>query len=132
MAALETEFGITPTIARRDLSVLEKRAKRTHGGAVLPGVAQHEDPFQQRLDESVEAKKRLRRAALKLLEVDQTVFLDSSTTVYYAARRTPADAPNFTCLSSLVSIMNLYPPPVCPAGAWWGLEGSSGHSASRS
>ncbi len=104
------EFGISPATARRDLSVLEKqgKAKRTHGGAILPGVAQHEDSFQQRLGEAVEAKKRLARAASKLLEVDETVFIDSSTTAYYAARRMLADAPSVTYLSNLVPIMDLF------------------------
>ncbi len=110
MAALETEFSISSATARRDLSVLEKqgKAKRTHGGAVLPGVAQHEDSFQQRLGEAVEEKKRLARAASKLLEVDETVFIDSSTTAYYAVRRMLADAPNVTYLSNLVPIMDLF------------------------
>jgi DeoR/GlpR family transcriptional regulator of sugar metabolism len=110
VAALETEFSISSATARRDLSVLEKqgKAKRTHGGAVLPGVAQHEDSFQQRLGEAVEEKKRLARAASKLLEVDETVFIDSSTTAYYAVRRMLADAPNVTYLSNLVPIMDLF------------------------
>jgi DeoR/GlpR family transcriptional regulator of sugar metabolism len=125
VAALEAEFGISPATARRDLSVLEMRgkAKRTHGGAVLPGVAQHEDSFQQRLGEAVEAKKRLARAAAKLLEVDETVFIDSSTTAYYAARRMLADAPNVTYLSNLVPVMDLFSTADTSSGTMVGLGG---------
>lgn len=110
VAALEEEFGISAATARRDLAVLERQGKvrRTHGGAVLPGLAQHEDSFQQRLGEAVEAKKRLARAASALLGAEESVFVDSSTTAYYAARRMLADAPNLACLTNLVPVMELF------------------------
>lgn len=125
VAALETEFGISSATARRDLTVLETqdKVKRTHGGAVLPGVAQHEDSFQQRLGEAVEAKKRLARVASELLEVDETVFIDSSTTAYYAARRMLADAPNVTFLSNLVPVMELFSTTDPSRGSMVGLGG---------
>ena len=47
--------------ARRDLALLADAgyAGRTHGGAVLPELAAHEDSFQSRLEQDVEAKVRL-------------------------------------------------------------------------
>jgi DeoR/GlpR family transcriptional regulator of sugar metabolism len=110
VAGLEEELGISAATARRDLAVLERqgKVKRTHGGAVLPGVAQHEDSFQRRLGEAVEAKKRLARAAAALLEAEETVFIDSSTTVYYATRRMLAEAPSVTYLTNLVPGMDLF------------------------
>ena len=110
MAALETEFGVSPATVRRDLTELERQGKvrRTHGGAVMPGVAQHEDSFQQRLGEAVEAKKRLARAASELLETEETVFIDSSTTAYYAVRRMLPDSSNLTILTSLLPVMDLF------------------------
>ena len=107
---LEREFGVSPATVRRDLAELERQGKvrRTHGGAVLPGVAQHEDSFQQRLGEAVEAKKRLARAASALLEEDETVFIDSSTTAYYAVRRMLAGASNVTFLTNLLPVMELF------------------------
>lgn len=125
MAALETEFGISSATARRDLSVLENqgKVKRTHGGAILPGAAQHEDSFQQRLGEAVEAKKRLARAASKLLEPEETVFIDSSTTAHYAAQRMITDAPNVTYLSNLVPNMNLFSAADPSSGSMVGLGG---------
>ena len=118
VAGLETEFGVSPATARRDLGVLERQGKvrRTHGGAVMPGFTQHEDSFQQRLGEAVESKKRLARAASALLEVDETVFIDSSTTAYYAARRVLAGTSGVTCLTNLVPVMNLFST-VDPSGA---------------
>jgi DeoR family transcriptional regulator of aga operon len=110
VAALETEFGVSPATARRDLATLDRQGKvrRTHGGAVMPGLAQHEDSFQQRLGEAVESKKRLARAASALLEAEETVFIDSSTTAYYAVQRMLADASNVTFLTSLLPVMDLF------------------------
>jgi DeoR/GlpR family transcriptional regulator of sugar metabolism len=110
VAGLEQELGVSTATARRDLAVLERqgKVKRTHGGAVLPGVAQHEDSFQQRLGEAVEAKKRLARAAARLLGAEETVFVDSSTTAYYATQRMLAGSPNVTYLTNLVPVMDLF------------------------
>ena len=110
VAGLEKELGISAATARRDLTVLEGqgKAKRTHGGAVPPGLAQHEDSFQQRLGEAIDAKKRLARAAAALLGTDETVFIDSSTTAYYAARRILAGTSGLTYLTNLVPVMDLF------------------------
>src|SRR3712207_9590184 len=105
VAALESEFGVSPATVRRDLAELERQGKvrKTHGGAVMPGLAQHEDSFQQRLGEAVGPKKRLARAASALLEAEESAFIDSSTTAYYAVQRMLADASNVTFLTSLRS-----------------------------
>jgi DeoR/GlpR family transcriptional regulator of sugar metabolism len=60
------------------------------------------------LGEAVEQKKRVARAAAALLEADETVFIDSSTTAYYAARRILAGTSGFTCLTNLVPVMDLF------------------------
>ena len=110
IAGLEKELGISAATARRDLAMLERRGKvkRTHGGAVPPGLTQHEDSFQQRLGEAVDQKKRLARVAATLLEDGETVFIDSSTTAYYAARRILAGTPGVTFLTNLVPVMDLF------------------------
>lgn len=110
VVGLEGDLGISSATARRDLAVLERqgKVKRTHGGAVMPGYTQHEDSFQQRLEEAVEAKKRLGRAVSALLGADETAFIDSSTTAYYAVRRVLADASNATLLTNLVPVMDLF------------------------
>src|ERR671919_142802 len=63
---------------------------------------------QQRIGEAVEQKKRLARAAAALLGADETVFIDSSTTAYYAARRILAGTSGITCLTNLVPVMDLF------------------------
>jgi DeoR/GlpR family transcriptional regulator of sugar metabolism len=109
VALLEAEFGISPMTARRDLVALEEegRVKRTHGGAILPEYAGHEDSFWHRLDEAVEAKKRLANVAVELLEPGDSVFLDCSTTTYYLARRLLREGPRVTVLTNSVPVMEL-------------------------
>lgn len=110
VALLEAEFGISPMTARRDLVALEEegRVRRTHGGAVLPEYAGHEDSFWYRLDEAVEAKERLARAAIEHLEPGASIFLDCSTTCYYLARRILREGPQVTLLTNSVPVMELF------------------------
>ena len=89
VSQLQTRFGISPMTARRDLEALEQRgsARRTHGGAVLPSLAAPEDSFTKRVGVAADAKLRLADAAFELLKPGETVFLDSSSTAYFLARR---------------------------------------------
>jgi DeoR/GlpR family transcriptional regulator of sugar metabolism len=109
VAGLEVEFAISPMTARRDLDELARRgvARRTHGGAVLPGLSSHEDSFQQRIEVAVGAKERLAAAVLELLEPGEAVFVDSSTTGYIAARRIVQENIPCTLLTNAVPIMQL-------------------------
>ena len=126
VAGLEEDLGVSSATARRDLAVLERqgRIRRTHGGAVLPGLTQQEDSFQQRLEEAVGAKKRLAQAAIDLLEEDETVFIDSSTTAYYAAQRVLAAVQRMTLLTNLVPAMELLITGESPNAELIGMGGS--------
>ena len=87
IAQLESDFGISQMTARRDLAILERegRAQRTHGGAVLPELASHEDSFRQRVEQATGAKTALAAAAADLIEPGQSLFLDSSSTAFFVA-----------------------------------------------
>jgi DeoR/GlpR family transcriptional regulator of sugar metabolism len=89
VSQLQGRFGVSPMTARRDLDELERRgaARRTHGGAVLPSIAAPENSFTQRVAVATDAKIRLADAAFALLQGGETVFLDSSSTAYFLARR---------------------------------------------
>jgi DeoR/GlpR family transcriptional regulator of sugar metabolism len=86
---VESRFGVSPMTARRDLAELARQgvARRTHGGAVLPSISAQEDSFAQRVEVATKAKARLADAAVELLNPRETVFLDSSSTAYFVARR---------------------------------------------
>src|SRR3954469_12981271 len=85
---VETQFGVSPMTARRDLGTLERegRAQRTHGGAVAPTLARHEDSFVARLEQATDAQRRPAAAASLLVDDGEAVFVDSSTTAYMAVR----------------------------------------------
>jgi DeoR/GlpR family transcriptional regulator of sugar metabolism len=110
VAELEHRFGVSPMTIRRDLELLEREgvARRTHGGAVLPGFAGNEDSFQERLEKDVAGKERLAGAAVALLRPGESVFLDSSTTAYYAARTLIAAGLRVTILTHSLPIMDLF------------------------
>jgi DeoR/GlpR family transcriptional regulator of sugar metabolism len=109
VSRLESEFGVSPMTARRDLMALEEegRVRRIHGGAVLPEFAGHEDSFWYRLEEEVAAKERLAEVAVGLLEPGDSVYLDCSTTTYYLARRIVGEGPRVTLLTNSVPVMEL-------------------------
>lgn len=126
VAALEAEFGVSPMTARRDLQVLEEsgHARRTHGGAVLAGLARDEDAFQSRLDASAEAKRRLGRAAADHVQEGETVFVDCSSTAYYAVQALLASEKPATVLTPSVAVMDLIARADAPRLELLGLAGS--------
>ena len=109
VGAVEQSFGVSPMTARRDLAILvrEGHARRTHGGAVLPDLAAHEDSFRHRLSLDVEDKERLARAVVTTLEPSETLFLDSSTTSFYVARAILEAGVTATVLTSSLPVMDL-------------------------
>src|SRR5690242_14763666 len=106
---LESRFGVSPMTARRDLAELERRGvvRRTHGGAVLPAVSAHEDSFARRLEANAPEKAALAEAAVALMSPRETVFLDSSTTTYFVARRLVETGLAATVLTNSLPVMEL-------------------------
>jgi len=106
---LESRFGVSPMTARRDLAELERRGvlRRTHGGAILPTVSAHEDSFARRLKLQVEAKRRLAEQAVGAMSAREAVFLDSSTTSYFVARRMVETRMAATVLTNSLPVMEL-------------------------
>ena len=109
VAQVESLFGVSAMTARRDLHELQRRglAHRTHGGAVLPTAAAHEDSFDRRLKIATNAKQSLAVAAVELLKPHETIFLDSSTTSYFVARRVIEMGIAATVLTNSLPIMTL-------------------------
>jgi DeoR/GlpR family transcriptional regulator of sugar metabolism len=109
VAEVEARFGVSPMTARRDLDELERRGvvRRTHGGAVLPTTSAHEDSFARRLKAEPEAKRRLAEEAVAMLAPGESVFLDSSTTSYFVARRMIEVGAAATVLTNSLPVMEL-------------------------
>jgi DeoR/GlpR family transcriptional regulator of sugar metabolism len=110
VADLEHEFRVSSMTIRRDLRELDRQGlvKRTHGGAVAPGLAAHEDSFSQRLGVDVEVKQLLAIEAALLVEPGETVFIDSSSSGYYAAREIIARGINAAMITNSVPVMQLF------------------------
>jgi DeoR family transcriptional regulator of aga operon len=126
VAAVEEQFEVSPMTARRDLALLAEggHARRTHGGAVLPELAAHEDSFQSRLEQDVEAKVRLAKAVLATLEPNETVFVDSSSSAYYVVKEILDAGLHMTLLTNSVPVMALVAGGDAPQVDLIGLGGS--------
>jgi DeoR/GlpR family transcriptional regulator of sugar metabolism len=109
VADLEQEFQVSSMTIRRDLRELDRQglAKRTHGGAVAPTLAAHEDSFNQRLGIDVDTKQRLASAAAALVEPGETVFVDCSSSGYYAAREIVARGVAASIITNSIPVMQL-------------------------
>lgn len=80
--------GVSDVTVRTDLEYLNSvgRVSRTHGGAVAADAAVPIDEFDARLGVHREAKQRIAAAAVRLVCSDQSVILDSGTTVHHLAQ----------------------------------------------
>ena len=109
VAELEEQFGVSSMTARRDLAGLERQglARRTHGGAVMPSIAAHEDSFASRLEVATEAKGALAIAAAAAVAEGESVFLDSSTTAYHVARALVDRGVHATVITNSLPVMEL-------------------------
>jgi len=110
VADLEEEFDVSAMTIRRDLRELERQglATRTHGGAIAPGLAAHEDSFSQRVNVDVEAKQRLAIAAAALVEPGETVFIDSSSSAYFVARQIITKGIPASIVTNSLPVMQLF------------------------
>lgn len=109
VGALQERFGISAMTARRDLAALEDsgHARRTHGGAILPELASHEDSFQSRVDKDVGPKRRLASAVAAALQRRQTIFVDSSSSSFYVVRAILDLRLPVTLLTNALPVMSL-------------------------
>ncbi|ANE47294.1 DeoR faimly transcriptional regulator [Paenibacillus swuensis] len=84
-----TLFEVSRDTARRDLVKMDELGLiiRTHGGAVLPLKPKEIYPYKDRLTRESTGKINIGRYAASLIEDGDTVILDASTTVQYAAER---------------------------------------------
>jgi len=109
VTGLEEQFAISSMTARRDLTILARSglARRTHGGAVLPDLAAHEDAFRHRLELETDEKKRMARAVVATLEPGETLFVDSSTSAWYVAEAITTASIPLTVLTNSLPVLNL-------------------------
>jgi DeoR/GlpR family transcriptional regulator of sugar metabolism len=84
-------FGVTGETIRKDLDQLEseKLLFRIHGGATRVTDMRHDLPLPAREEVKRYEKAQVAKAAVRLIEPDDTVFLDASSTVLMMADHFP-------------------------------------------
>lgn len=109
VADIEKQFGVSSMTARRDLADIEARglARRTHGGAVMPTIAAHEDSFASRMAVHTDAKRALGESGAALVAEGESVFLDSSSTAYHVAGALLATGRRATVITNSLPVMDL-------------------------
>lgn len=109
IAELEEAFGISAMTARRDLAALEERGlvTRTWGGASTLAPVAHEAPFADRLQRDVERKRRLADEAYKLVQPNETILVDASSTGWYFVERLLEEPVPCTVITNSLAIMDL-------------------------
>jgi len=89
---LTNRLGVSEATVRRDLDALQRSGyvQRTHGGAVATQV--HELPYPARGSHRIPEKRAIARAAVALIEPEETLFLGGgSTTLHLAGQLVDAD-----------------------------------------
>lgn len=85
---LARRLGASRETIRRDLAALDRagRLRRVHGGALaIPALSATEDPFHQRLQSQVAAKRAMARHVAAGLRPGDSLFIDTGTTTIYLA-----------------------------------------------
>lgn len=85
---LSSSLGVSGATIRRDLDQLagEGRIRRVHGGALAVERRLDEPQFDDKASAAAPEKARIAARAVELLAPDDTVYLDSGSTVLAAAR----------------------------------------------
>ncbi|MDQ0229841.1 DeoR/GlpR family DNA-binding transcription regulator [Metabacillus malikii] len=84
-------FNVTEETIRRDLEKLEKEKllRRSHGGAVSIQEEQSEVSYAEREITNAIEKRAIAIEAVKLIQPNQQIVLDASTTTWYMAKEMP-------------------------------------------
>ncbi|NMB53897.1 MAG: DeoR/GlpR transcriptional regulator [Leptolinea sp.] len=106
---LAAKFSTSRETIRRDLKEMEGTGilKRMHGGAVPAGQKRSEGyelPLMARGVQKYDEKQRICKAAAKLIEDGDTIFLDNSSTTMNLLRYVPRDI-KFTVLTNSIQVM---------------------------
>lgn len=81
-------LNASPATVRRTLEHLQEQGLiiRTHGGAMLPQQGLLKPPFVERIQRNEAEKIAIARAAVKMVERHETIFITGGSTTYLIAR----------------------------------------------
>ncbi len=99
---------VTEETIRRDLDRLEQTGKlrRSHGGAVSVKDQQPETPYSEREIANADEKRKIAEEAVKLIQPNDRILLDASSTAWYMAQSMP-DIPLTVLTNSIKAAVEL-------------------------
>ena len=120
IAELIDRFGVSPATIHRDIAALTAAGsiRKVHGGVAslssVRAVVQNPDSmpshYRDRMKLDMPAKEVIAEKALAEIRDGDTIFLDSSTTVYFLAKRLQqASFANLTIVTNSVLIIQEFP-----------------------
>lgn len=104
VSALAELLGVSEVTVRRDLEALERRGflERIHGGAVAARRMRTEPRYLEAMTTHPDQKRLIGRAAARLVEPGDTVFLNGGTTTLEVFRH--LDVPDVTVVTNHVGM----------------------------
>ncbi len=106
---LSARFGVTEDCIRKDLTVLSKKGllEKTHGGARTVRTASNAYHVEDRLGKHTEDKTAIAAKAMELIQDNDTVFLDISTSNIELARLLVEKNMHVTLVTNCVEVMRV-------------------------
>ncbi len=106
VSALSQEYSVSEETIRRDLERLEKDgfAIKSYGGAVLNEDVNIDMPFNVRKKRNTSGKQKIARIVEKLVEHNEHIMLDASTTSVFIAKALRAKK-NLTVVTNSLEVM---------------------------
>lgn len=106
---LSTRFDVTEDCIRKDLKSLESKnlLERTYGGAVLIRPSAPKQNIQARKNANVEPKTVIAQKAFNLIEENETIFLDISTTNMLLAEELSKSQKKLTVVTNMLDIVSI-------------------------
>lgn len=104
---LSDSFNVTEDCIRKDLGALERQGKlkRTYGGAVAQRENHHMHEVAKHRERFVDAKRKIASAAIKLINEQDMVFLDISTSNLAIAELLLKDTKDITVVTNMIDIL---------------------------
>ncbi|PJI08593.1 MULTISPECIES: DeoR/GlpR family DNA-binding transcription regulator [Clostridium] len=107
---LSTKFGVSESMIRKDLQVLERQnlLQRTYGGAInIKRTMVTAETLFNRVEKNTELKKIIAQKAYKLIDDNDTIFLDASSISYFLTKLLVQNNRNITLITNMVVISSL-------------------------
>lgn len=106
---LSTRFNVTEDCIRKDLKILESEnlLERTYGGAVLVRKLAPKQNIEVRKNINVEPKTIIAKKAFDLIEENETIFLDISTTNMILAEELAKSQKKLTIVTNMLDIVSI-------------------------